>query len=225
MNSKQAKQVLNMKTVMGAVAAAMVLSACAGGERIQDVNDEAQLPDVQVANTGGLPPFETAPGPQAAQDRPMQRRAWAAPELEAEAVPGTKLVEVRMRGINAHAFTALELVPNGVRAWADGKPISVQPSWHAVDLTRTDHAERVAVLALPLNAQEVRISVQLGAAGGYSDASARGWVDTRDTTLELVTSGAQLLNNGRAVLVIDASKSFVQRSPRSMVFVPKFRVY
>lgn len=132
--------------------------------------------------------------------------------------------ELRMRGIGAEDFTSLLLVASNIQVLADGQPAVVELASDLVDLARMDHAERIATLRVPAEAQEVEIAIELGAAGGFIGLLGDDWVDTRQTVLRF-TSTVENLATGKTVVVLDADRSLVSLDGASLTMVPKFRVW
>jgi hypothetical protein len=133
-------------------------------------------------------------------------------------------VDLRMRGADAAQFQALMLVPNGVTILADGKPVNVSPTWRAVNLANVEHAEKIATFYLPEDAQRVEFKIDMGAAGGFETLNSGGYIDTRNSVVTFDATGAELKRTQRAVVTIDAARSFVQRDAETMMLVPNFRV-
>ena len=184
-----------MKKLIGAMVVGMALMAAG-------CSDQGQIKDVDgsgpIAESGGADPASTA--------------------------QALNTVELRMRAEGAEQFTRLMLVPNDVKAFADGVEILVKPTWREVNLANMEHAEQVATFTLPEGAKEIAFKVDLGAAGGFESATGSGWVDTRQSVLDFQVKAAELDQNKKAVIIIDARRSFIVRDAATLAVVPNFRI-
>lgn len=190
-----------MKRVIGALVVGMSLLAvgCSDG-RIKSVDDDEVL---------------VVEGPKGEQPRG---------EEVGTSQQALNTAEVRIRAENAEAFTRLMLVPNSVRVFADGVELAVTPTFREVNLANMAHAEKLATFEIPVGARNITYKLDLGAAGGFDSATSSGYVDTRNSVLTFAMSGAELEHVKRAVVIVDARRSFVQRDDGTLSLVPNYRV-
>lgn len=210
-----------MKKLIGVVVVAGLFVGC-GKDGTRDVGEQPVNELPPPANVPVGPDVRNPPQQVPVTPTPGETNE---PELPGENAVQTKTVDLRVLGVGAEKYSSLLLVPNRIEAYVGGERLELTPTWREVNLANMAHAEKIATFALPENATAVRFRVELGAAGGFERPGASGWIDTRSRVLEFEAAATELRANGQGVLVIDATKSFVDRDRSTLVFVPKYRVY
>ncbi|QSQ12373.1 hypothetical protein [Myxococcus landrumensis] len=115
--------------------------------------------------------------------------------------------ELRIRGVRAQGYTAALLGIESMSATADGQPIEVRLRANHINLADTEHAHLVGYFFMPEGASDVRLSVRLGAFGGFEHESGAGMIDARTGPITLDTKVESLRRNGRATVLLDVEKS------------------
>ncbi len=133
-------------------------------------------------------------------------------------------VDVRLRATGAEGFRSLLVLPQSVRVRVDGVELPVELVGAPVDLSRFDQAAKVATFVLPEGAQEAEVELAVAPAGLYETDAGAGWVDAPATRMRFRSSTQNLLEKGKAVVIMDAGKSFVAAGADRLALVPRFAV-
>ena len=133
-------------------------------------------------------------------------------------------VDVRVKGANTNGFSNVLLSPANVQVWADGKLLEVTQVGDLVNLATPDHAEKIATVAVPKDAQKVEFAITFGSAGGFDGTSGSGWIETRSKEIRFQSSVENLAGQNKATIEVDAAKTLVARDATTLAFVPRFRV-
>ncbi|WP_342377141.1 hypothetical protein NVS55_37765 [Myxococcus stipitatus] len=135
----------------------------------------------------------------------------------------TTRYELRIRGVRARGYTAALVGIESLTATVEGRPIAVRLRANHINLADTEHAHLVGEFYLPEGASDVRLSVRLGAFGGFEHASGAGMIDARTGPLTVDTQVESLRRNGRATLLLDVEKSLTPEG-RGRLLLPRTRL-
>ncbi len=133
-------------------------------------------------------------------------------------------IDLRLRAIGTDRFSSLMMMADRVDVLVDGVAVPVELDGAPVELTDEEQASRIASFQLPDGAQALEFRIRVAPAGTYESVRRHGWVDARATTLTFKASADNVLEKGKAVVVLDALKSFVATSEDAVALVPHFRV-
>ncbi len=133
-------------------------------------------------------------------------------------------IDLRMRATGAEGFQSLMMLAHRVDVLVDGVPVPVELDGAPVELADMDQASRVASFDLPEGARELEFVVQVAPAGTFDRGAGLGWVDASKTTLRFKSFAETVREKGKAVVVLDAKGSLVDRGAETLALVPHFRV-
>ncbi|WP_224371956.1 hypothetical protein [Hyalangium versicolor] len=133
--------------------------------------------------------------------------------------------ELRLRGTNAEAYASV-LVP--VRSLEvstpEGQALPVRLAARTVDLTVKDHAYLVGHFFVPEGVSTVKVKMTFDDFGGWEQGGKAGSLDTQVAPVSFDAPVASLLERGRAVLLLDVSRSLQPTAEAERLLLPTLKV-
>ena len=155
-------------------------------------------------------------------------RLESSQQPSAEATPGQSAsglsAQIRLLGVNTQAYSSFLVDVENVKAWADGRPLSVEVRPGTVDLTTPNQAFLVGTVTLPADAQNLHVAVQLDRYGGYESPLENGEIDSRGAILRFDAPVTLLGQRNHAVINLNLGASLVSEGPQVRALMPKFEL-
>jgi len=130
--------------------------------------------------------------------------------------------ELRLRGTNSGAYSAVLVDVRDLTVFADGKSLTVKPGQTKMDLGNTDHAWLVGSVVVPEGTKSLSLSLLLDDFGGYETATAAGAIDARGAPIRLVAPVD--LRSTQATVLVDVTRSLVAGRGDTRILVPDLTV-
>lgn len=135
--------------------------------------------------------------------------------------PGSRLVELRVRGVNA--LWPVELSLRSVVARANGQKIPVTLATGHIRLDSVDHAWRVGTLELPEGVDAVRFEARFAANGALYEGQTSRPIDLSGAPMVFTSTADHLLWRHKVVIDLDVNRSLEEEELGATV-LPHFNV-
>lgn len=136
----------------------------------------------------------------------------------------TTPIELRVLGVHGEAYSQALVSVSAVEVSVDGQRVPADVSGQVVDLANANQAWKVATAAVPEGAKAVQFTVRFDEYGGYASSSGSGDLDLRSVPISVTSPAASLARNGRAVILLDLSRSFVRGGSETRQLLPHYDV-